>query len=152
MKNLILRIAMVLIYMSTVSISDALPKSNTPNGLSLFLDGKLTEPKEFIHVTNGRLTLVEHNSQSGAETELQFFAYLRRAGKNVDMNAYTHNFPVRNIELAEILKSAQVGDDIIIEPARKTDISGRKMIYVRYSMLFPVSNWFPFLSRKKGGC
>ena len=152
MKNQITRILMILIYTSTISISDALPKNSATTRLSLRLNGKLTEPNEFIHVTNGRLTLVDHNSKYGSETELQFFAYLKRAGKIVDVNAYAHNFSVRSIELSEILRLAQVGDDIIIEPARKADNSGRKVIYVRYSMLFPVFNWFPFLNRNKGGC
>lgn len=152
MKNHIPRILMILIYTSTVLISDALPKNSTNSSISLRLNGKLTEPKEFIHVTNGRLTLVDHNSKSGPNAELQFFAYLKREGKIVDVNAYAHNFSVRSIELAEILRSAKVGDDIIIEPAQKTNVSERKIIYVTYSMLFPVFNWFPFLNKNKGGC
>lgn len=152
MKNVITRFTMVLICVFTISISDALPKNNTASYFSLHLNGKLTEPKELIHVTNGRLTLVDHNPNSGPETEVQFFAYLKRAGKIVDVNAYAHNFSVRSIELGEILRSAQVGDDIIIEPVKKTDISARKIIYVKYSMLFPVFNWFPFLGKNKGGC
>ncbi|GLU53788.1 hypothetical protein Dfri01_32490 [Dyadobacter frigoris] len=143
---------MVLICVFTISISDALPKNGTSNGISLLLNGKLAEPENFIHATNGRLTLIDINSKSGPKTELQFFAYLRREGKIVDVNAYAHNFSVRSIELTEILKSAKVGDDIIIEPANKTNISGRKIIYVTYSMLFPVFNWFPFLNKNKGGC
>lgn len=143
---------MALICVFTISISDALPKNNTSSYFSLHLNGKVTEPKEFIHVTNGRLTLVDHNPKAGPETEVQFFAYLKRAGKIVDVYAYAHNFSVRSIELGEILKSAQVGDDIIIEPVKKTDVSARKIIYVKYSMLFPVFNWFPFLGKSKGGC
>lgn len=152
MKNPIFRILMILIYTSTVSISDALPKNSTTSNISLLVNGKLTEPKEFIHITNGRLTLVDQNAKPGPDAELQFFAYLKRDGKIVDVNAYAHNFSVRSIELTEILKSAQVGDNIIIEPVKRSDISARKIIHVRYSMLFPVFNWFPFLSKNKGGC
>ena len=152
MKNQIIKISVILLYTFTISISDALPKNSTGKGISLLLNGKLAEPKKFVYVTNGRLTLVGHNEKSGLKTELQFFAYLRRDGKIVDVDAYSHNFSVRSIELTEILKSAQVGDDMIIEPANKTDISGKKIINVTYSMLFPVFNWFPFLNKNKGGC
>jgi len=152
MRNKIARILVILIYTFTFLTSEALPKNSATNGFALLLNGKAAEPENFIHVTNGRLTLIELNSKSGPKTGLPFFAYLKREGKIVDVNAYTHHFSVRSIELTEILKSARVGDDIIIEPACKADISGRKIIYVRYSMLFPVFNWFPFLNKSKGGC
>jgi len=152
MKNQIARILVILIYTFTLSTSEALPKNSVTSTSALLLNGKLAKPENFIHVTNGRLTLIELNSKSGPKTGLPFFAYLRRDGKIVDVNAYTHSFSVRSIELTEILKSAKVGDDIIIEPACKSDIPGRKIIYVRYSMLFPVFNWFPFLNKSKGGC
>jgi hypothetical protein len=142
----------ILIYIFTFSTSEALPNNKITSGFALLLNGKLAEPKNFVHVTNGHLTLIDINSKSATKTGLQFFAYLRRDGKIVDVNAYAHNFSVRSIELTEILKSAQVGDDIIIEPASKTDKLGKKIIYVTYSMLFPVFNWFPFLNKRKGGC
>lgn len=150
MKNQ--RVLLILIYLLAVSVSDALPKSKTGNSISLVLNGKVTEPENFFYTTNGRLTLVDINSKSGAKTELPFFAYLRRDGKIVDVNAYAHNFSIRSIELADILGSAQVGDDIVIEPANKANISDRKIIFVRYSQLFPIFQWFPFLNKNKGGC
>ena len=152
MKNQIARISVILIYSFMFSTSEALPKNSTASSFALLLNGKLAEPEKFVHVTNGRLTLIDINSKSTTKTGLPFFAYLRRDGKIVDVNAYTHNFSVRSMELREILQSAQVGDDIVIEPANKTDISGRKIIYVTYSMLFPIFNWFPFLNKNKGGC
>ncbi|WP_159473182.1 hypothetical protein [Dyadobacter sp. 3J3] len=152
MKNQIMRISVILLYTFTISISEALPKNNVANGVTLLLNGKLATPEKFVYVTNGRLTMVDINAKPSPKTELPFFAYLRREGKIVDVNAYGRNFSVRSIELTEILKTAQVGDDIIIEPANKKDISGRKIIYVRYSMLFPIFNWFPFLNKNKGGC
>lgn len=151
MKNHIPRFLIILIYISTVSISDALPNNNI-NDISLLLNGKSVEPENFVHIRNGRLTLIEINSKSGTRTGLPFFAYLRRAGKIVDVNAYAHNFSVRSIDLSQILESAKVGDDIIIEPADKMNVSARKIIYVSYSMLFPAFNWFPFLNKNKGGC
>jgi len=152
MKNQIARILVILIYTFTFSTSEALPKNSATSAFALLLNGKMAEPENFVHVTNGRLTLIEINSKSVRKTGLQFFAYLRRDGEIVDVNSYARNFSVSSIELSEILRSAKVGDDIIIEPANKTDISGRKIIYVRYSMLFPVFNWFPFLNKNKGGC
>lgn len=152
MKNYIQRILVIIIITSTVSISDALPNSNADNDISLLLDGKVTESGKFIYVTNGRLTLVDLNSKSRPKTEFPFFAYLKRDGKIVDGDSYARNFSVRSIELTEILKTARVGDDIVIEPANKSDISGKKILYLKYSQLFPAFNWFSFLTKNKGGC
>ena len=152
MKNQLARISVILFYAFTFSTSEALPKNSAVSSYALLLNGKLAEPENFVHVTNGHLTLINLTSKSESKTGLPFFAYLRRNGKIVDADAYAHNFSVRSIELREVLKSAQVGDNIIIEPANKTDISGRKIINVTYSMLFPVFNWFPFLNKNKEGC
>ena len=148
MKYPISRI-LILLFTFTISVSDALPFA--ASGMLLSVHGKAAGRSAFVNVRNGRLTLIDIHSKAEPKTGLQFFAYLKRNGKIVPIDAYTHHLPVRSIGLAEISKSAQVGDDIIIELA---DISGsgRKLIYVRYAMLFPPTDLFPFSKKNKGGC
>ena len=150
MKNITFNLLLVLLFTLTLAVSEALPANTTDNFYynPLLLNGKSMNIEKFSVVAKGVLGMIGGNSESGQREKIPFFIYLKRAGKIVDASTCTHNHPVMAVEISEVLKFAKAGDELIIDPANKTEKAGRRVLTVKNYQPAPQFNWFYGLGKK----
>ncbi|WAC09850.1 hypothetical protein [Dyadobacter pollutisoli] len=154
-QNIINKIFPTLVLILSLSASVALPREVTekyPNN-SVLLNGVAVEFTQLSSINRGVISLVKGNPQAMVKTNVPFKVYLKRQGKLIDGDSYAYHYAMLQYEIANILKFAQAGDDIIIDPVdKKNDQAGPKVIHVTPIQLVPQFNWF-FTPNKKGdGC
>ena len=112
----------------------------------LLLDGISLDYSFFSLSSRGKLAVVSGDPYSPDATKIPFRVYLRRDGKLLPMGKADGSCKAAEIELADVLAFAHVGDDLVIEPTRKEDAVARRIIRLK---LF----WFLKLPFRKGdGC
>lgn len=150
MKNISLNLLLTLLFTLTLAVSEALPGSTADSFYynPLMLNGKSMNIEKFSLVAKGVLSMMGENSGSGQREKIPFFIYLKRAGKIIDANAYTHNHSVMSVEISEVLKSAKAGDQLVIDPVNKGEKAGRRVLTVKSYQPAPAFNWFSGLIKK----
>lgn len=137
----------------SLQASVALPKSANPaHNNPVLLNGKVVTIEQLTYVTRGLLTLMKGDAASERKTHVPFLIYLKRGGKIVNAKADAHNHAVMYYEIAEILKSAQAGDQLVIDPVDSGDKSVQKVITIKNTQIVPQFNWFYGLNKKKDNC
>lgn len=134
-----------------ISVSEAFPKTETDSFYSYTLLNE--KPMDLTNVSaasTGVLTLIKENPVSGKREKIPYLIYLRRAGKIINTNSYAHNNAVTSINIAEVVRSAQPGDELVIDPAVISDKVGRRIIIIKNSV--PVYQWFLFPNKSKDEC
>ncbi|WP_221393962.1 hypothetical protein [Dyadobacter sp. NIV53] len=154
MKNVALNLFVSMSLILTLPVSEAFPENTADNFYPnpLLLNGKSVEFSIFSLVNTGKISLVKGNPDSELKTKIPFYIYIKRSGKIVDAYSYAHNNAVTEFEMAEILKFAQVGDQIFIDPAGKNEQVGRRIIVVKPEQLWPRFDWSYGLNKRKDGC
>lgn len=154
MKNVILKFFVSMSLIFTLSVSEALPENAVDNfnANPLLLNGKSVEFSIFSSVSTGMISLVKGNPNSGVRNKISFHVYIKRAGKIVDAYSYVHSNSVTEVDMTEILKYAQVGDQIIINPVEKDGQVGKRIIVVKPQQLWPKFDWSYGLNKSKDGC
>ncbi|SEI43954.1 hypothetical protein SAMN05216327_101582 [Dyadobacter sp. SG02] len=143
--------AMILLCSLQASVAFPEPAGPTDNN-PLMLNGKAVTTEQFAYVTRGKLTLTAADPVSEKQTLVPFLIYLKRGGKIVDSEAYAHNHAVMYYEVADILKFAQAGDQLVIDPVGSDNKAARKMFTIKNSQIVPQFNWFYVLKPKKDNC
>ncbi len=145
-----IKIILAMILFCSLQASVALPKPADSAIISpLHLNGKVVTIEQLTYVTRGVLTLMKGASER--KTNVPFLIYLRRGGKIVDAHADAHNHAVMYYEIAEILKSAQAGDQLVIDPV-DDDKAAQTVITIKNTQIVPQFNWFYGLNKKKDNC
>jgi hypothetical protein len=153
MKSNLLYAVFSLVMLLSVPVSNALPKDSNSGSNALLLNGKNVDVSLFSWVTRGKLSLLEGNSDTKSRKQVPFYAYIKRDGKIVDAESHAHNHAVMEIEMAEILKKAMDGDQIVVDPAGKSENAGRKIIVVKQKQFMYNFDWWLGLNNKNGnGC
>jgi hypothetical protein len=148
-----IKIIPAMILLCSLQASVALPKpADAIDNNPLLVNGKVVTTEQFGHITRGMLTLAKSGTASEGQTPVPFLIYLRRSGKIVDAEAYAHNHAVMYYEVAEILKFAQAGDQLVIDPVGSTDKAAQKVITIKSSQIVPQFQWFYVLNPKKDKC
>ncbi|GAB3909636.1 hypothetical protein GCM10028803_47550 [Larkinella knui] len=112
----------------------------------LLLDGITLDYSFFSLSSRGKLTVVAGDPYSPDAVKIPFRVYLSRDGKQLTMGKANIRCQASEIDLADVLAYAHVGDDLVIEPIRKEDAVAKRIIPLK---LF----WFLKLPFKKGdGC
>lgn len=94
----------------------------------LTLNGQLFDYANFNLLSFGTLTMLQGDPMSKNAKPVPFRIYLRRAGV-VQTDGLTHyDREYLNITVQTILAKAKLGDELIIEPAHKSDGSERRII------------------------
>lgn len=152
MKTKIIHLLMSVMLLFTVLITQALPKNADEklNRSPMLLNGKSVSPGTFSAVRYGKISIV--NPEYSLKDKIPFYIYLKRDGKIINASSKAHNASVFEYEIAEILKSAKVGDLIVIDPANKTEQLGRRIITVSPQQVGPQFQWFYGLAKKQDGC
>jgi hypothetical protein len=153
MNTKAIKIIAALMLFYSLQASVALPKPVDPAHSSpVLLNGKVVTIEQLTYVTRGVLTLMKGDPASERNTNIPFLIYLKRGGKIVDAQADAHNHAVMYYEIAEILKSAQAGDQLVIDPVDSGDKTAQKVITIKSAQIVPQFNWFYGLNRKKDNC
>jgi hypothetical protein len=153
MKSNLLHAVFFLVLLLSVPVSNALPKDNKSDSNALLLNGKSVDMSIFSWATRGKLSLSEVNAETKSPKRVPFYAYIKRAGKIVDAESHAHNHAVMEIEMAEILKNAMDGDQIVVDPAGTSKNIGRKIIVVKQKQFVYSFDWWLGLNNKNGnGC
>ncbi|WP_426293123.1 hypothetical protein ACN9ML_27710 [Dyadobacter endophyticus] len=148
-----IKIIPAMVLFCSLQASVALPKSAGPaHSNPVLLNGKVVTIEQLTYVTRGVLTLMKGDPASERKTNIPFLIYLRRGGKIVDAQADAHNHAVMYYEIAEILKSAQAGDQLVIDPVEPGDKAAQKVITIKSTQIVPQFNWFYGLNKKKDNC
>ena len=153
MKVKISNLLLVGLWMFSLPASEALPKDTGENEFianPVLLNGKPVHLAVLSSVDKGKVSLVKENPESAGKTE--FFVYLKRAGKIVDGGSFVHHVAVKEFDLGEVLKSARVGDEIVISPAVAGEKGGQKIIPVTKVQLAPQFQWFSVFNKSKERC
>ncbi|WP_460948675.1 hypothetical protein [Spirosoma daeguense] len=134
----------------TEPLTDNKPEKTVFYSNPLLLNGKLLNYETFWLYSQGTLALVSGNPESEEAVNVPFKIYLNRNGTFIQKGASDSERIVYSVDVATVLALAKSGDELIIEPARKTDWQARRRIVIRnYSWPFP-QNW---LIQKRGdGC
>jgi len=153
MKNKISNLLLVGLWMFSLPASEALPKNAEEKEFiadPVLLNGRPVHLATLSSATSGKVSLVKGNPESAGRTE--FFVYLKRAGKIVDGGSLVHHVAVKEFDLGEVLKSARVGDEIVISPAVAGEKGGQKIIPVTKVQLAPQFQWFSVFNKSKERC
>ena len=150
MKSQTIRITLAACLFCTLQASVALPKTTDSRENALLLNGTEINTGQFGHVVRGTISLAKNSSNP--KSLISFHIYLKRHGRIINAEGYSHNFAVWHWEIADILKSAEPGDQIIIDPAEPQNAAGRKVITVKRTQILPQFQWFYGVKSKKDNC
>jgi hypothetical protein len=96
----------------------------------LLLDGATLDFNAFNFMTEGELTVVKGAPKTGKTTQVPFYIYLRREGRQVSIPGKDRYQEHLKIEISEILKHAEIGDHLIIEAVKKEDGRVKRILKV----------------------
>lgn len=115
---------------------------------SVLFNGKPLIYDQFSLNSRGVLTMVINDSETKEMKTIPFKVYLKRQDKILPFGDANHGNGVSKIEVSEILKFANLGDQLIIEPVEKKTQMFTRVIFLRYSF------FLEFLNRggNKDGC
>lgn len=95
----------------------------------LMINEKPLDYNAFSLKSRGELTVVKGAAISGQSTQIPFHVYLRRSGNIViTPGGDRQDAELTKIEISEILKYAQPGDQLVIEPVRKEDGPAKRIL------------------------
>jgi hypothetical protein len=92
----------------------------------LLLDGMAFDYNAFTLESKGELKLIKGDATGGKVTEIPFYLRLRRNGMLV-AHPCGEGVIFSKIEISAILKAAQDGDELIVEPVNKEDWPAKRI-------------------------
>jgi len=115
---------------------------------SVLFNGKPLIYDQFSLNSRGVLTMVMNDSETREIKTMLFKIYLKRQDKILPFGGSDHGNGVSKIEVSDILKFANLGDQLVIEPVEKKTQMFTRVIFLRYSF------FLEFLNRggNKDGC
>jgi hypothetical protein len=113
--------------------NNELAYSGEPNGHfycnPLVLDGAAFDYLTFGLESKGELKLTKEDAKTGKVVEIPFHLHLRRNGKFVT-HPCGEGVIFSKIEISVILKVAQDGDELIVEPVNKEDWPAKRIVRI----------------------
>jgi hypothetical protein len=115
---------------------------------SLLFNGKPLVYDQFSLSSRGVLTMVMGDSKTKETKTMLFKVYLKRQDKILPFGISNQGNGVTELDVSEILKFANLGDQLVIEPVEKKAQMSVTVIFLRYSY------FLEFLNRggNKDGC
>lgn len=112
---------------------------------SVLFNGKPLVYDQFSLSSRGVLTMVMNDSKTKEMKSMLFKVYLKRQDKILPFGISNQVSGVTEIEVSEILKFANLGDQLVIEPVEKKAQMSTRVIFLRYSY------FLEFLNRGNNG-
>jgi hypothetical protein len=107
--------------------------SGQPNGNfycnPLMLEGVVFNFNAFTLKSKGELKLIKGEPNSGKVVEIPFYLHLRRNGVLVT-HTCGKGVIFSKAEISTILKAAQDGDELIVEPVKKEDWPAKRIVKI----------------------
>ena len=115
---------------------------------SVLFNGKPLVYDQFSLSSRGVLTMVMSDSKTKEMKTMLFKVYLKRQDKILPFGVSNQGNGVNELEVSELLKFANLGDQLVIEPVEKKAQMSIRVIFLRYSY------FLEFLNRggNKDGC
>ena len=115
---------------------------------SLLFNGKPLVYDQFSLSSRGILTMVMSDSKTKEMKTMLFKVYLKRQDKILPFGVSNQGNGVTEVDISDILKFANLGDQLVIEPVEKKAQMSTRVIFLRYSY------FLEFLNRggNKDGC
>ena len=115
---------------------------------SLLFNGKPLVYDQFSLSSRGILTMVMSDSKTKETKTMLFKVYLKRQDKILPFGISNQGNGVTEVDISDILKFANLGDQLVIEPVEKKAQMSTRVIFLRYSY------FLEFLNRggNKDGC
>jgi len=98
----------------------------------LILDGMAFDYNAFTLESKGELKLIKGDPTSGKVTEIPFYLRLRRNGTLI-AHPCGEGVIFSKIEISAILKAAQDGDELIVEPVNKEDWPAKRIVRIGWN-------------------
>jgi hypothetical protein len=95
----------------------------------LVLDGMVLDYNTFTLQSKGELKLIKGDQKSKKTIEIPFYLHLRRNGVLI-AHPCGDGVIFSKIEISAILKAAQDGDELIIEPVNKEDWPAKRILRI----------------------
>lgn len=118
-------------------------------GNPLLLNNQSLSYGAFSISSKGVLAVVKGNPKTAAPERIPFRIYLLRNGRAVQEGASDIRRSVQSIEVESVLAVAKFGDEIVIEPTRKSDVRAKRVI--RLNPFFN-SDLLSVFRKGKDGC
>lgn len=115
---------------------------------SVLFNGKPLIYDQFSLSSRGILTMILNDSKTKEMKSMAFRVYLKRQDKILPFGRSDDGNGVTEIEVSEILKFANLGDQLVIEPVEKKAQMSTRVIFLRYSYFLEFLN----RSGNKDGC
>jgi hypothetical protein len=112
---------------------------------SVLFNGKPLIYDQFSLSSRGVLTMVMNDSKTKEMKSMLFKVYLKRQDKILPFGISNQVSGVTELEVSEILKFANLGDQLVIEPVEKKAQMSTRVIFLRYSY------FLEFLNRGNNG-
>jgi hypothetical protein len=144
MKKSFLSIAIIVISML---LSQPMMAGENEKALynSVLFNGKPLVNEQFSLSSRGVLTMVMSDSKTKELKSIAFKIYLKRQDNVVPLGGSNHGNEVLEIEVSEILKFANLGDQLIIEPTNRQSQMSTRVIVLKESY------FLDFLNNRRGG-
>jgi len=115
---------------------------------SVLFNGKPLVYEQFSLNSTGLLTMVLNNPKTKETKTMPFKIYLKRQDKVVPFGGSEYKNGVSEVEVSDILKFANLGDQLVIEPVEKKSQMFTRVIFLRYSYFLE----FLYRGNNKDGC
>jgi hypothetical protein len=110
------------------------------NWNSVLLNGKLLDETSFSVRSRGTLVVIVGNSESQDTQRIPFRIYLKRGSSIIQQGSSDPTRDVYNADVSQVLAFAVPGDELVIEPSRKSDALPKRSIQIKPNWPFPM-NW-----------
>lgn len=112
---------------------------------SVLFNGKPLVYDQFSLSSRGVLTMVMNDSKTKEMKSMLFKVYLKRQDKVLPFGVANQGNGVTELEVSEILKFANLGDQLIIEPINRQSQMSTRVILLKESY------FLDFLNNRRGG-
>lgn len=148
MMHLLATLSVVLAFSTTHTFSKG--GESYFYGNPLVLNGKPLDYSTFWKGSKGVLALVKGNPNSADAIKVPFKIYLKHEGQIVSKGLSSDTRELYEVEIAHILALAHFGDELIIEPAQKSDAKAKRVIKLaKIDLMYMILG--PLLAKQKGG-
>ena len=141
----------------SIRLATAFGQAADPNETNFYsnpltLNGKPLDYGSFSIASKGLLAVVTGNPASSEATRIPFRVYLQRDGQQLIHGVANGDQPLYEVAIDQVLAIAKPGDHLIIEPVRKSDWRGKRIIKVVDYGAVQRYKWFPRLSSSADKC
>jgi hypothetical protein len=118
----------------------------------LLMDGEPINYEQFSLTSRGIITMIAEDSKSKKVMVIPFRIYLKRDNKIVYLGGSASADKLSEIEVSQILKFANLGDELVIEPIDKKFQTSTRVFFLRNNLVKFMSNFLINRNNNRDGC